>query len=114
VDCDLSVTEVTLRSGTKGIADWTFADSTDSYDPALTSITIPDSVAYIEANSFMDCSSLTSVTFENTTGWTADGTSISSAELADTSTAAAYLTDTYCYYYWKRSRQVKEFRKGGF
>ena len=77
---------------------------------SLTSITIPDSVTTIGDWAFCDCSSLTSATFENTQGWwrttssvATSGTSISSSDLADSSTAATYLTDTYFNYFWKRS-----------
>ena len=54
--------------------------------------------------------SLTSVTFKNPNGWwytssydATSGTSISSSDLANASTAAEYLTDTYVWDYWKRS-----------
>ena len=76
---------------------------------SLTSITIPDSVKSIGSSAFSGCSSLKSVTFENTQGWryyyssSASGTSISSSDLKDTSTAAKYLTATYRDNYWKRS-----------
>ena len=68
----------------------------------LTSITIPDSVTSITWAAFDGCTRLTSVTFENATGWSADNALISSAALANTSTAAEYLTDTYCWYDWTR------------
>ena len=75
----------------------------------MTSITIPDSVTRIGSYAFSDCTALTSVVFENTSGWwrsfsstAASGTEISSAELADASTAAEYLKTTYSDYYWNR------------
>ena len=77
---------------------------------SLTSITIPDSVTSIGRRAFYGCSSLTSVTFKNTSGWKVSTSSsfdsynnISSDDLANTSTAAKYLRDTYCSYYWERS-----------
>ena len=77
---------------------------------SLTSITIPGSVTSIGSLAFGYCSKLTSVTFVNPNGWwrstsstATSGTSISSIDLSDPSTAARYLTSTYCSYYWKRS-----------
>ncbi|MBR7112251.1 MAG: leucine-rich repeat domain-containing protein [Clostridia bacterium] len=75
----------------------------------LTSITIPNSVTRIDSSAFGGCSSLKSVTFENTNGWQyatyygGNYKSISSNSLANKSTAATYLTDTYVGYYWERS-----------
>ena len=76
----------------------------------LTSIDIPNSVTSIGRYAFQYCDGLTSVTFENTTGWwrsfsgtATSGTGISSSSLANASTAATYLTDTYRNYYWKRT-----------
>ena len=77
---------------------------------SLTSITIGNSVTSIGNSAFFGCSCLTSVTFKNPNGWrrssnssATSGTSISSSDLANTSTAATYLMRTYCNYYWKRS-----------
>ena len=76
---------------------------------SLASITIPDSVTSIEREAFWFCSSLTSVTFEYTSNWyvTSDstatsGTSLSSSNLVNPSTAATWLRSTYVDYYWKR------------
>ena len=75
----------------------------------LTSISLPGSVTEIGSNAFYDCSSLTSVTFGDPNGWwrstsgtATSGTSISSSDLSDPSTAAEYLTSTYYGYYWKK------------
>ena len=69
----------------------------------LTTLTIPASVLTIEDRAFKECSNLTSVTFENTAGWSAGDTVIDSEVLANTSTAATYLTDTYLYCDWTRN-----------
>lgn len=96
---------VTIGKGVTSIEYRTFYNCT-----SLTSITIPDSVTSIGSYAFYGCTGLTSVTFENTTGWwyssssmATSGTSIASSSLANTSTAATYLTDTYDSYYWKRT-----------
>ena len=102
-----SLTSVTIGSGVTSIGLGAFY-----YCSSLTSVTIPDSVTSIGYEAFRYCSSLTSVTFENPNGWwrtssstATSGTSISASSLANTSTAATYLTSTSAYYgyYWKRS-----------
>ena len=77
---------------------------------SLTTITIPDSVTAIGYYAFRGCSSLTSVTFENPNGWwystsstATSGYSISATDLANTTTAATYLTSDYTWHDWKRS-----------
>ncbi len=73
---------------------------------SLASITIPDSVTSIGRYAFDGCTSLVSVTFENTNGWwyssSSTATSGTSIWLADPSTAATYLKNTYSSYYWRR------------
>ena len=60
------------------------------------------------ANGSADCTGLTSVTFEHTTGWylvsngAATGGSYLSV-LSNRVTAATWLSSTYCDYYWKRN-----------
>lgn len=93
-----SLTSVTLGKNLTTIGVGAFLQCT-----SLTSITIPDKVTSIGLNAFLICDSLTSVTFENTSGWTADGTEISSDDLADTATAATYLNSTYYGNTWTRS-----------
>ena len=100
-----SLTSITIPSRVTIIDSATFNGCS-----SLTSITIPSRVTIIGSSAFDGCSSLTSVTFKNTQGWwcstslsATSGTSISSSYLANSSTAATYLTDTYCEYYWKRS-----------
>ncbi|MGN0823640.1 MAG: leucine-rich repeat domain-containing protein [Candidatus Coproplasma sp.] len=125
--CD-SLTSVTIGNSVTSIGDWAFSGCTalesvtipnsvtsiGSYAFGacnnLTSVTIGNGVTSIGVGAFYYCSSLTSVTFKNTNGWwvtkditATSGTSISSADLANTSTAATYLTSTYYTRYWKRS-----------
>ncbi len=57
------------------------------------------SVTYIGDYAFSRCSSLTSVTFENTSGWYVSGRYVT---VTDTSKNATYLTDTYSDCYWNR------------
>ncbi len=75
----------------------------------LTEITIPDSVTYIGVRAFSGCTELISVTFAQTSGWLVTGEggriNISASDLADNSAAAAYLTSTYCSYYWAWGRE---------
>ena len=56
VDYDSSVKEVTLRAGTKGIADYAFRGCT-----TCKSVTIPESVISIGEYAFYECSGLTSI-----------------------------------------------------
>ncbi len=60
-----------IHESTKIIGSHAFATRT-----GVTSIVIPDSVTNIGYDAFYNCTSLTSVTFENTTGWLRDGQSI--------------------------------------
>ena len=103
-----NLTSISIPYGVKNIGMVAFA-----YCKNLTSISIPYSVKNIESGAFRYCSSLTSVTFENTSGWLVDiwnsssssteKSNISSVDLANTFTAARYLTSTYCYNRWERS-----------
>ena len=95
---------MTIPNSVTSIGSYAFKDCT-----SLTSVTIPDSVTSIGYYAFYDCTSLTSVTFENTEGWwvsedknATSGTELSSALLANASTAARYLRDYSYYrdYYW--------------
>lgn len=77
----------------------------------LESITIPDSVTSIGSRAFEGCTRLTNVTFTNPNGWyrtndssATSGENILTENLNNPATAAEYLTDTYCKFYWKRER----------
>lgn len=72
-------------------------------------LTIPAAVKQIGKYAFGGCGNVDEVTFENTTGWyyalsstATSGTSLSSISLADSFTAAEWLTSDYSRYYWKR------------
>ena len=100
-----SLTSVTIPASVTSIGERAFYNCS-----RLKSVTIGNSVTSIGSSAFYKCSKLTSVTFENTSGWwyvssstATSGTSISSTDLANPSTAATYLTSTYDNYYWKRS-----------
>lgn len=69
---------------------------------SVTSCIINGSAKFIRPNAFAYCPNLTSVTFVNTSGWQAGSTSISPADIANTSTAATYLKDNYCSIAWTR------------
>ena len=65
VDCDSSVSTVTLRNGTVGIGNSAFRNCT-----GLTSVTIPDSVTSIGNYAFSGCTGLTSVYYTgDIAGW---------------------------------------------
>lgn len=99
------LTSVTIGDSVTSIGRYAFSGCT-----GLTRITIPNNVTNIDPYAFSGCTHLTNVTFINTTGWqrcnsstATSGTSISSSDLSNSSTAARYLTSTYDYYYWKRT-----------
>lgn len=82
----------------------------------LSSVTIPAKVNYIGSSVFRLLSSLASAVFEDTTTWTCYKTTysglssylekaatISSSDLANTSTAATYLNNTYGWNVWKKT-----------
>ena len=84
----------------------------------ITELVIPDSVTMIGEYAFYNCSSLTSVIFEDPTGWwyadssiATSGTAISESSLADASTAAKYLRSSYADKYWFKDTKL-EYYKG--
>ncbi len=74
------------------------------YRNDITKVTIPDSITFIDRFVFQYCDSLTSVTFENASGWyvtqTNGATSGRDIDVTNTSTNANYLKSTYYNYYW--------------
>ena len=95
-NCD-SLTSVVIPDSVTSIGSGAFSNC-----DSLTSIVIPDSVTSIGWSAFFNCSSLTSIEFKDPNGWYCSSYSISSSDLANTSTAAQYLTSTYCYYTWTK------------
>ena len=93
----VSPTEITIPNTVTSIGSYCF------FGCAFASITIPNSVTSIGQYAFRSCSKLTSATFENTSGWKAGETTLSSDDLSNTSTAATYLVSTYATAEWRRS-----------
>ena len=89
-----------IKNGTKTIANETFDHCTN-----LISITIPDSVTSIGESVFLGCDNLTSVTFENTEGWSVEGWDgqINNIDVTDPAQNVVYFTDTYRLNVWTRS-----------
>ena len=92
------LTSVTIGNSVAMIGAMAFFDCN-----ALTNIKIPNSVTTIGQFAFEYCNALTSVVLEDTVGWIAGGTPIESNDLANPSTAAKFLQDTFSGYVWKRS-----------
>lgn len=116
-NCIIEISRGALVAGCKNsaIPDDGSVVSIDSYAfsgcEGLIKITVPDSVSAIKEFAFSGCGFLENVTFVNTQGWkliplfssdASDISDISSSDLANSATAAKYLTTTYSDYYWKR------------
>ena len=94
---EIPVTSISASAfyGCTGLTSIEIPDSVTTIDTSafygcssLESIIIPDSVTRIGAWAFQNCYSLKSLIFENTVGWRAGGTRISSDSLGDAKTAA--------------------------
>ena len=92
------VTELVIPEGITSIKSCAFSGCS-----SLTSVTIGNSVKSIGDWAFSGCSKLTSATFKSTTGWMISSTSLSSSSLANTSTAATWLTSAFCNCSWTRN-----------
>lgn len=69
----------------------------------LKSITIGSGVTSIGEIAFSNCDSLASATFNETSGWRAGSTNLSSTDLSNDLKAATYLKSTYTNYLWTKS-----------
>ena len=78
----------------------TFANQVFMNCTSLTSVTIPTNVTKIYSACFKGCTSLTSATFKNTSGWKANSTSVT---VTNPATNATYLVSTYVSALWTRS-----------
>ena len=90
----LGLTNVTL----KGIATLGANVFTNCKD--LKKVVFSSDLKTIQANCFKGCNKLESVEFDKTTGWVVNGNAISSTDLENSSTAAAFLSSTYCEVEW--------------
>ena len=77
------------------------------YPTASGHYTIPNSVTSIGYYAFNGCTGLTSVIFNNTSGWyvttTKDASTGTAVDVSDTANNVTLITDTYNSYYWYRS-----------
>lgn len=101
LDCK-ALTSIDIPNAVKDIGQQAFGRCS-----ALESVTIGSGVTHIDIACFALCTNLTSATFRDTTTWYAtqtagatSGTSLSSSNLANTSTAATYLVTTYNQYHF--------------
>ena len=90
-----SLESIDIPASVTSIGEYAFLNCSN-----LMSVDIPNSVTSIGAWAFMWCYSLSDVYFENTDGWYLEGICIEAEDIADSETAAEYLTDTYPNYIW--------------
>jgi len=98
-----ALTSVSIPAGVTEIGDFAFAGCSN-----LASIAIPATVRLIGNEAFSACAALLEASFARTDGWwcatilyASGGIALSPADLANGLTAAAYLKDTYCAFYWR-------------
>ena len=88
-----SLTTIVIPNSVTSIEHYAFHES------GLTNITIPSSVTSIENYAFLRCDRLTSVTFENTTGWKVNGETF---DVTDPERNGLNLRSNYYFYDWVR------------
>lgn len=94
--------DIVISEGATSIGKYTFRGLTN-----LKSITVASTVTSIARGAFSTCEGLESVTFADADGWKCGendgatrGFSLSATSLANPTTAATFLKDTYSDYYW--------------
>ena len=94
--------DIVIAEGATSIGKYTFKGLTN-----LKSITVASTVTSIARGAFSTCEGLENVTFANADGWICGendgatrGFALSSIDLANPTTAATLLQDTYSDYYW--------------
>ena len=114
------LTSVTIGNGVTSIGSYAFFDCTGLISIAipdsvtsigscafsgctgLTRVTIGNGVTSIDMFAFSDCTNLKHVVFENTSGWSAGSKSVSTSDLSNAETEAAWLKE-YENKEWKRN-----------
>ena len=80
---------------------------------SLTSIVLPRTLKEIGDRAFNNCTGLDFVFFEDADNWQVSATSafeevesLEAYKLSDASDAAYLLTNTYCYYFWRKAPKI--------
>ena len=92
----IGLTAVVIPNSVTSIGSYAF------YNTKLRSVNIPSGVKSIWPYAFA-ATSIVTATFEDTSGWKTDLTTLSSDDLSNTSTAATYLKSTYSTVDWQHS-----------
>ena len=95
-----NLNNITIPANVTRIGNSAFASCTK-----LTSITIPSKVTNIGSYAFLSCTNLSNVIFDDTTTWyvgTAEGATTTQLYVANSATAATYLTSTYSSKFWTK------------
>ncbi len=100
-NCD-GLNSIDIPDSVTSIGDWSFYECSE-----LTAVSIGNGVTSIGICVFSDCNKIKEVHFEHPSGWKVSlSKDMSGAEsisgLYSTAIAIRYLTDTYCWFYWKR------------